>query len=202
MAQVLKEEVRQRIILAAKNEFLTNGYEDASMRRIAQASGVTVGNLYRYFLNKDELLAMIVKPCLERIDHISKTMTNYEISFNRFDFHFKLSDKEIIDIIENMGDELFKIHLQMREEFMILLMDSRLSKDIKNWLSELLAYLIAHNGDDAAKALAESFAASIFRGLQDIFGQDIDEMVRARVLKAYLKAFMAMVTKREYMGEI
>ena len=201
MAQVLKEEVRLRIISAAKNEFLAKGYEDASMRRIAMASGVTVGNLYRYFLNKDELLAMIVKPCLDRIDHITKTMTNYEVSLESLDFHFDLSDAEIVKIIENMGDELLKIHLEMREELMILMMDSRLSKDIKKWLSALLAYLIAKKGDEVSKALAESFASSIFRGMQDIFGQDIDEKVRAKVLKAYLRAFMAMVAKEIYTGE-
>ena len=53
--QTLKEDVREKIIDSAKNEFLEKGIERASMRDIAAGSGMTVGNLYRYFKNKEEL---------------------------------------------------------------------------------------------------------------------------------------------------
>ncbi len=40
--QVLKEEVRSAILLAAYEEFRQSGYSEASIRRIAAAAGMTV----------------------------------------------------------------------------------------------------------------------------------------------------------------
>ncbi|MFB9276773.1 TetR/AcrR family transcriptional regulator [Cohnella cellulosilytica] len=60
--QVLKEEVRSAIMLAAYEEFRQSGYLEASMRRIATAAGMTSGNIYRYFRNKEDLFDAIVGP--------------------------------------------------------------------------------------------------------------------------------------------
>lgn len=59
--QVLKE-VRSAIMLAAYEEFRQSGYPEASMRRIAAAAGMTSGNIYRYFRNKEDLFDAIVGP--------------------------------------------------------------------------------------------------------------------------------------------
>ena len=58
--QVLKEEVRQRIIKSARKEFKKRGYEKASMRSIASTANMTVGNLYRYYKNKEDLYGAII----------------------------------------------------------------------------------------------------------------------------------------------
>ena len=55
MAQVLKDSLRKAILDAAKEEFLEYGFKDASMRRIAAKANMTVGNLYRYFKNKESI---------------------------------------------------------------------------------------------------------------------------------------------------
>jgi|GEM_PF-179204 len=60
--QVLKEEVRSAILLAAYEEFRQSGYSEASIRRIAAAAGMTSGNIYRYFRNKEDLFDAIVGP--------------------------------------------------------------------------------------------------------------------------------------------
>lgn len=67
--QTLKEDVRQSILRAALNEFKSHDYADASMRRIAAAAGVTTGNIYRYFKNKEELFEALVGPIYEKIIH-------------------------------------------------------------------------------------------------------------------------------------
>ena len=58
--QVLKEEVRQRIIKSARREFKKCGFEKASMRSIASSANMTVGNLYRYYKNKEDLYGAII----------------------------------------------------------------------------------------------------------------------------------------------
>ena len=48
-------ETKEAILAATRKVFAEQGYEQASMRAIARASGVSVGGLYLYFKNKEEL---------------------------------------------------------------------------------------------------------------------------------------------------
>lgn len=63
--QHTKEEIRNRILEAAEMEFDENGYAGASMRKIVSRAGTSLGNLYRYYANKEELFLSIVEPVME-----------------------------------------------------------------------------------------------------------------------------------------
>lgn len=60
--QYLKDEVRQRILNAASEEFFVEGYADASIRVIAKNAGISSGNVYRYFSSKSLIFDEIVGP--------------------------------------------------------------------------------------------------------------------------------------------
>lgn len=49
-------ETRERILDAALELFRTQGYGETTMRQIAQAADVAVGNAYYYFASKDQLI--------------------------------------------------------------------------------------------------------------------------------------------------
>lgn len=53
--QILKDNIRSRILDVAKQQFELKGYSKTSMREIAVDVGVGVGNIYNYFKSKDEL---------------------------------------------------------------------------------------------------------------------------------------------------
>ena len=53
--QYQKEDVRKRIVDAAKTEFLRVGFYRASMLQISNRARVPIGNLYRYFASKEAL---------------------------------------------------------------------------------------------------------------------------------------------------
>jgi len=55
MPQTLKTEVRERIVDAAEGVFAQRGYVGATMAQIAKQAGLSTGNLYRYFANKEAL---------------------------------------------------------------------------------------------------------------------------------------------------
>lgn len=59
-----KSENNKKIVAAAKKEFMEQGFENASMRKIAADAGITVGALYRHFENKEEMFASLVEPTL------------------------------------------------------------------------------------------------------------------------------------------
>lgn len=71
MAQVLKPDVRDRIVAAAREEFFTHGYEPASMAGIARRAGVSTSNIYRYFPDKSALFdAALPDALIERHDEL------------------------------------------------------------------------------------------------------------------------------------
>ncbi len=72
--QVLKEEVRQRILKSSRKEFLKRGYEKASMRAIASQANMTVGNLYRYYKNKEDLFGAIVGELYDQLMDLRNRM--------------------------------------------------------------------------------------------------------------------------------
>ena len=55
MPQILKPEVRDRIVAAAEVVFAADGYDKATMAGIAREAGVSTGNVYRYFRGKQAL---------------------------------------------------------------------------------------------------------------------------------------------------
>lgn len=55
MAQRLKPEVRESIQKAAAEAFADGGFERAALGDIVQRAGTSIGNLYKYFANKEEL---------------------------------------------------------------------------------------------------------------------------------------------------
>ncbi len=59
--QILKEDIRNDINLAALNLFSEKGYSKVSMRMIAKKSYVSVGNIYRYYENKNNLFESLIE---------------------------------------------------------------------------------------------------------------------------------------------
>ena len=68
--QVLKESVRNAIVEGAILEFFEYGFQNANMRRIADRANITVGNIYRYYRNKETLFKEILLPAERAIDDL------------------------------------------------------------------------------------------------------------------------------------
>lgn len=57
-----------KIITAARTEFLEKGYQAASLRKIAEKAGVTVGAIQTRYKSKDELFGSLLKPFLDEVE--------------------------------------------------------------------------------------------------------------------------------------
>jgi AcrR family transcriptional regulator len=66
----IPEEKRHRIIEVATKEFAKKGYHDASISSIASKSGVSVGAIYKYFDNKQDLFLTIVDHSISRMEDL------------------------------------------------------------------------------------------------------------------------------------
>lgn len=65
-------EKKRRILRAAAEEFRARGFHATGMRDIAARLGMTVGSLYYYFKNKDDLLAFCQEDTLSRLEASGK----------------------------------------------------------------------------------------------------------------------------------
>lgn len=71
--QKLKPEIRTKILANALTLFYDKGYEETTMRRIAAKSRMTVGNIYRYFTNKEILFDEVIMEAYEGINALVMT---------------------------------------------------------------------------------------------------------------------------------
>lgn len=107
--QVLKEQVRSRIVSSARSEFLKRGYAQASMRIVAESSEITVGNIYRYFSSKQSLFEEVVSPTYVVLKSLLDSVQIQEAmplppeDYTRFREQFV---HEIANVIEVNRDEI------------------------------------------------------------------------------------------------
>jgi len=171
--QFLKEEIRQGIIDNGFNEFYENGFEGASIRRIVEKSGTTIGNFYNYFESKEELFYTITKPVYD-------SLIAFISSHNENDVN------DLGDIQALQRDEVkYKISRIIRKysyafdkRLVVLLEGSKGTKyqDIKNKIvlylaehfDEHLAVLYRNTGKELNKAFSKIVATGFLEGIVEI----------------------------------
>ena len=62
-----------KIVSAARQEFAEKGYAGASLRKIAEKAGATVGAIRTRYRSKDELFFALVRPLIDEIDGLFRT---------------------------------------------------------------------------------------------------------------------------------
>ena len=199
MAQVLKEESREMILDAAKDEFMEKGFKESSMRRIAQKSRMTVGNLYRYFKNKEDLLEVIVAPAYRAVNKMVSDLTDDAVSFERDGFNFDASPEELSGMVDKLSDGMIDAYVKHKVEFNILMMNSKLNDNIVDWFQGLISGLISkHYGvpeDDAnVNILSKGYAIAIFHGIREMLKHtDTDTENLKALTKIYLNSYLSML---------
>ena len=113
-----KIENHEKIVTAAKKEFMIYGFKDASMRRIASDSGMSVSGLYKHFKSKEDMFSALVEPVYDDFvrlyrkvaDETRRTLNMIDIS------HIWERSDEIVQIMkyiyENIGSDTSKICVQ------------------------------------------------------------------------------------------
>lgn len=206
MAQILKDNQRNKIIEAAKEEFLEKGYKDASLRNIAKKANMTVGNLYRYFTNKEDINKQIVDVTLNLLEDMITKLSNNKLSFEDNTINFDMSNDELIESLDKLTDEMVDIYMNHKIEFNILMMQSKLNDEITNWFSNVCKGIALKNYGltEDIDALAHAYAVSIFSGLKDLFkneNNDYEELKKH--IKIYFRTYVHMLNNdiQKYLGE-
>jgi AcrR family transcriptional regulator len=61
LRQAQKAATRARVLAAARELFISQGYEGATVRQIANLAGVSVGSVFTYFASKGEILSQVME---------------------------------------------------------------------------------------------------------------------------------------------
>lgn len=165
--QIQKDEVKNKIIEAALEEFLLYGYTQSSMRNIASMAGITVGNIYSYFSSKEDLFENVISNTVEEL----KDLVFMEVPPSNSD-----NPSSSTSIIE-MTHFVTTVFLNNRTQFLILMDGSIGSRyeDIKVRLIELaeerlkkeLSHYLGKKPLDSL--LINSIAVAIIEGMINIF---------------------------------
>ena len=134
MVQVKKDEVKKAIEDAAINIFYEMGYLSTKMIHIAKRSNISVGNIYRYFKNKDELFYTILPQSFA--DFLKKYNLNLFIILNEAAFD---NSKNIEDCLPR--DERIEYLIENRKQLLILFRHSKGTK-YENFKDELTTIII------------------------------------------------------------
>ncbi|KRF29374.1 TetR/AcrR family transcriptional regulator [Paenibacillus sp. Soil787] len=113
--QVLKDDVKKSIRQAALSEFKKHGYMKASIRHIADAAGITPGNIYRYFKNKEDLFYELIQPVYEQL-------ASYTLEIkNEVDFKLCTETADHLVILRRIDATIMQLFKQSSIELTILL---------------------------------------------------------------------------------
>lgn len=200
MPQVLKQEYRDLILKAALDEFFENGYNDASMRKIAKNANMTVGNLYHYYKDKEDLFSALVSDTILALNQTIIPLIEFPIEM---DAYLKSRRDEYFNSqIKLMSRDLVKIFVRKKKELLILFRYSKINNQIIQWINKLIYHIIQRwfpnvGIDDEKKALlCDMLAQSLFAGISQSFenAQEIgNDDNLGWVLENYLNLFIQLL---------
>ena len=178
MAQTLKDEVKQEILKNALNSFLSNGYSKTSMKAIALSSGISVGNIYNYFKDKEALYDALAYPVFVEINEL-----------------FKNPPKNPLGGVDEKINAFIKIYKANKEVFVMLLENSENTKFenlkktvIENFTAAIERFRFAYVQEaltvESTIAL-NAFTNAFVNGIIVILTQNADEQLKLKVLQEF-----------------
>lgn len=118
--------VRERLINAAKKEFMHSGYQKASLRTIAQSAGVSTGSVYFFFGSKEELFHAVV-------DETAAELRGFLIAGTKGEYDGTVSGEE--------NDRAFIKCLHTHPEEAVILLEKSADSPMAGFREELVALL-------------------------------------------------------------
>ena len=190
MSQVQRsEKSRAQILDAALKLFSHRGYGATSVRDIAEEAGLSKGNVYHHFPDKEAIFRAL-------IDRYFEAMSQPEFPFNRalaagsFPENLEAighSIREIVrdyreyvaliyvDVVEFDGTHVRKFYQNMADRFDAFMkatgMEKELQKKLANGLSPVSAVMLS------TRIFYNYFTVEILFGVKDHFGKETDEAV-------------------------
>ncbi len=196
MAQTLKDSQRELILDSARNELVEKGRSGVSMRNIADNANMTVGNLYRYYKNKEDLINAVLLPAMEYLDSFEKLSSiGYGESGNEI---LQLDEEQLNGLLDRWVEKMAQAQESFQKEMLIIVSDDEMNANYCERLVDLVnRVLYAAKGATSDYSNSElelaslMIAKSVFCGLREGVrikcNNDIKKEAFISINKKYIK---------------
>ena len=206
--QVKKPEVKEKIYSAAFEEFYEKGFKKATMSSISDNSGVPVGNIYRYYINKEAIFREIV-------EGVSVQMSNLFLKTSKINYTApdKNPSEFLRDKVLEFVEKLLDISLKNKRTLQILLEKSHGSK-FENYKKNLELQFVENAVSNTKLNLKNSelsqedieilkVSAKVFlKGLETIMtNYSDDEVLKRKLMFRFADFFITDASLRMKLGK-
>ena len=163
---------------------------------------MTVGNLYRYYQNKEDLSNSVIEETLSVFRDMLKDLKveNVEKELRVFDTRPQM--EQINRMIGVLSERLSALYETSRDELNIIMMNPRVGKELTLWFHSLISN-ISDGYDRTAQekkernTLMKTYAIAMHAGVREMIrNHDGDAASLKRLLNAYLGSYAAMLNGR------
>lgn len=193
------EGVYERVLECAKQEFLSCGYKDASLRVIASCAGTSTSSIYTRFGDKEGLFREIVEPVVEETMRI---FLNIQESFHQLE---DAVQEACMGKYTAQGMEEFLDYMYEHFDEFRLLLDASYGTRFQNFIDELVRVEVEYTfkymeviACDSVKsgAVTEEFMHIVTTAFFD----SLFEVVRHDMSREDAKRYVAMLEKYHMAG--
>jgi AcrR family transcriptional regulator len=184
------EGVYDAVLACAKEEFLDKGYQEASLRTIAQKAGTSTGSIYTRFGDKEGLFEAIVQPA---VTGIMALVCEVQETFHSFD-----SETQKQQVNQYSFSEMQRAVDYMYDHFdeFCLLLDSAHGTRFRNFVDELAQVEVDYTFKfleavgcpivqelPAARELLHIVSTSYFEGVFEVIRHRMDRETAGRYVE-------------------
>lgn len=186
MAQVLKDEVRNKILFAAEKIFYEKDYRGAKLTEIADEADIPVALIYTYFKNKEVLFDAVIDPIYFNFTSAINEEESLEkgSAFKRF---------------EEVGEKYFHELLKNRKKLIILMDKSSGTKHMAA-KQDLIKQMQKHIEKGLKRQTKEKYDPMLAHILANNFTEGLLEIARHYQSKQWAKNMLRVWTKCYYTG--
>lgn len=186
MPQVLKDEVRARILDAALEVFAADGFVRATMATIANRAGIGTASIYRYYPSKDELFAAVITP--ELTQRFESLLERRVSALARSTLRGNAAD--------DTGDEMLRFWIENRLAVVVLL-DRAAGTPHEPYAERFVDLLVKHTLAGLREThpglritpSARFVLRAIFENTRRLLAAALEQLAEPEALRAAIQAF-------------
>lgn len=186
MAQVLKEEVRDRILFAAEKVFYEKDYRSAKLTEIAKEAGIPVALIYTYFKNKELLFDAV----------IGSVYLNFESAFSEEE---SLEGGSASERFDEVGESYIHELLKERKK-LIILMDKSSGTKHTEAKQKLIIQMQGHIEVGLKRESKKEYDPMLAHILASNFTEGLLEIARHYQNAEWAKEMLKLIAQCYYKG--
>lgn len=191
--QIKKDHVKEAILKAGETEFLANGFEKSSIRKIVKKAGTTTGNFYNYFKNKEVLFDTIINDDLKLFHHYienhNEGIPNIIVHSTKIEIRMQI-ESELDRFIPDFGIGLVLI-MEHSDGTKYMTHRKKLMSHIKN---HMYKHMMSLNALETVVSYSDVLAEQFVKGLTVIIKNYDNKLKKREMILEHIMFYIVGIT--------